>query len=92
MISQEYYSDLIQLNTLKAQLIQKQKKQNANEKSTTYIKESLSPLLTDYFALLEQNFDGSISAQKMLEVASNLPEFDDTQFFGENKITERYSE
>lgn len=92
MISQEYYSDLIQLNTLKAQLKQKQKKQKANEESTTYIKESLSPLLTDYFALLEQNFDGSISAQKMLEVASNLPEFDDTQLFGENKITERYSE
>lgn len=92
MISQEYYSDLIQLSTLKAQLKQKQKKQKANEKSTTYIKESLSPLLTDYFALLEQNFDGSISAQKMLEVASNLPEFDDTQLFGENKITERYSE
>lgn len=42
--------------------------------------------------MLEQNFDGSISAQKMLEVASNLPEFDDTQLFGENKITERYSE
>lgn len=92
MISQEYYSDLIQLNTLKAQLKQKQKKQKANEKSTTYIKESLSPLLTDYFALLEQNFDGNISAQKMLEVASNLPEFDDAQLFGENKITERYSE
>ena len=92
MSSQEYYSDLIQLNTLKAQLKQKQKKQKANEKSTTYIKERLSPLLTDYFALLEQNFDGSISAQKMLEVASNLPEFDDTQLFGESKITERYSE
>lgn len=92
MISQEYYSDLIQLNTLKAQLKQKQKKQKANEKSTAYIKESLSPLLIDYFALLEQNFDGNISAQKMLEVASNLPEFDDTQLFGESKITERYNE
>lgn len=92
MIGQEYYSDLIRLNTLKAQLKQKYKKQKANEKSTTYIKENLSPLLTDYFALLEQNFDGSISAQKMLEIASNLPEFDDTQLFGENKITERYSE
>lgn len=46
MISQEYYSDLIQLNTLKAQLKQKYKKQKANEKSTAYIKENLSPLLT----------------------------------------------
>lgn len=92
MISQEYYSDLIQLNTLKAQLKQKYKKQKTNEKTTTYIKENLSPLLTDYFALLEQNFDGSISAQKMLEIASNLPEFDNTQLFGENKIAERYGE
>lgn len=92
MISQEYYSDLIQLNTLKTQLKQKYKKQKANEKSTAYIKENLSPLLTDYFALLEQDFDNRISVQKMLQIASNLPDFDDTQLFGENKITERYSE
>lgn len=48
--------------------------------------------MTDYFALLEQNFNGNISAQKMLKIASDLPEFDDSQLFGENKITERYSE
>lgn len=92
MISQEYYSDLIQLNTLKAQLKQKYKKQKTNEKSTAYIKENLSPLLIDYFALLEQDFDGKISVQKMLKIASDLPAFDDTQLFGENKITERYNE
>lgn len=80
MISQAYYSDLIQLNTLKAQLKQEYKKQKANEKSTAYIKENLSPLLKDYFALLEQDFDGNISVQKMLKIASDLPEFDDTQF------------
>lgn len=91
MIRQEYYSDLIQLNTLKAQLKQKQKKQKANEKSTAYIKENLSPLLTDYFALLEQNFESNISVQKMLKTASELPEFDDTQLFGESKIAARYS-
>lgn len=92
MISQEYYSDLIQLNTLKAQLKQKYKKQKANEKSTAYIKEKLSPLLSDYFALLEQDFDSKMSAQKMLKMASNLPKFDDTQLFGESKIAARYSE
>lgn len=92
MISQEYYSDLIQLNTLKSQLKQKFKKQKANEKSTAYIKENLSPLLTDYFALLERDFDDKISVQRMLKIASNLPEFDDTQLFGEYKIAARYSE
>lgn len=92
MISQEYYSDLIQLNSLKAQLKQKYKRQKANEKSTEYIKENLSPLLEDYYALIEQKFDSELSVQQMLEIAANLPEFDDTQLFGENQITERYDE
>lgn len=92
MISQEYYSDLIQLDTLKTQLKQKNKKQKANAKSTAYIKENLSPLLSDYFALLEQDFDSKMSVQNMLKVASDLPEFDDTQLFGESKIATRYSE
>lgn len=48
--------------------------------------------MTDYFALLEQDFDGNMPVQKMLKIASDLPEFDDSQLFGENKITERYSE
>jgi len=92
MISQEYYSDLIQLNSLKAQLKQKYKKQKTNEKSTAYIKENLSLLMTDYFALLEQEFDSKISVQKMLKIASDLPDFDDSQLFGESKIVTRYSE
>ena len=92
MISQEYYSDLIQLNTYKTQLKQKYKKQKANEKSTGYIKENLLPLLKDYFALLEQDFDCDMSIQKMLKIASDLPEFDDTQLFGESQMVTRYSE
>lgn len=92
MISQEYYSDLIQLNTLKAQLKQKYKKQKSNEKSTAYIKENLLPLMTDYFALLEQDFDGTMSVQKMLKIATDLPDFDDAQLFGESKMAARYSE
>jgi len=92
MISQEYYSNMIQLNNLRAQLKQKYKKQKANEKSTAYIKENLSPLLSDYFALLEQDFDSKISVQKMLKLASNLPVFNDSQLFGESKIADRYSE
>ena len=91
MISQEYYSDLIQLNSLKTQLKQKYKRRKANERSTVYIRDSLAPLLTDYFALLEEDFDSNMSAQKMLRIASNLPEFDDTQLFGESKMAERYS-
>lgn len=92
MIGQEYYSDLIQLNTLKSILKQKYKRQKANEKSNAYIKEKLSPLLGDYFALLEQDFNCNISAQEMLKLATNLPEFDDSQLFGETQIAARYSQ
>lgn len=91
IISQEYYSDLIQLNTLKAKLRQKYKLQKQNIKSTQYIKEKISPLLADYFALLGEDLDENMSVQAMLEIASDLPEFDDTQLFGESKIVERYS-
>ena len=92
MIGQEYYSDLIQLNNLKTQLKQKYKKLKANEKSTAYIKENLAPLMTDYFALLEQDFDSKMSLQKMLKIASDLPEFDGSQLFGESRMATRYSE
>lgn len=92
MISQEYYSDLIRLNTLKSQLNKKLKKQKANEKSSVYIKENLSPLLSNYYALIEQDFDSNISVQKMLKLAINLPEFDDSKLLGESKIVELYNE
>lgn len=54
IISQAYYSDLIQLNTLKSQLKQKQNKQKANKKSITIIKENLTPLLTDFLLCLNK--------------------------------------
>lgn len=90
MIGQQYYSDLIRLNNLKAQLKKKQKTQKANEKSSTYIKENLEPLLKDYYALLDVPFNSNITIQKMLKLASNLPGFDETQLFNENGIAERY--
>ena len=92
MISQEYYSDLIQLNSLKTQLKQKTKKRKDIEKSKTYIKNNLCSLLSDYFALLDLNFDDNSSVQKMFEIALNLPKFDETHLFGESKIVERYNQ
>lgn len=88
MISQEYYSDLILLNSLKTQLKQKTKKRKDIEKSKTYIKNNLCSLLSDYFALLDLNFDDNSPVQKMFEIASNLPKFDEAHLFGESKIVE----
>ena len=91
MISQEYYSTLIELNSLRAQLKRKEKQQKANVKSTAYIKKNLQPLLQDYYALLGLQLDGNLTVQKMLRLADNLPEFDDSQFFGEAEIVARYN-
>lgn len=90
MIGQEYYSDLIELNALKSELRQKNKKQNANEKSAFYMKEKLSSLLADYYALLGLEFNDQITWKKMVKIASDLPQFDDTKLLGEKKIVDRY--
>jgi len=90
MIGQEYYSDLIELGNLKAQLKKKIQTQKSNEKSSTYVKENLQPLLQDYYALLDIPFNPDITVQKMLKLAAKLPEFNDSQLFNESGIAERY--
>lgn len=91
IIGQEYYSDLIQLDSLKNQLKQKRKIQEANEKSIDYIRLNLAPLLADYYALLDLEFDNKMSARRMLSLAADLPEYDDAKLIREEKIAERYS-
>ena len=92
MVNQEYYSSLIELNSLKANLIQQKKKQKINKKSQQYVKDNLMSLLLDYYALLEMDFDKNVSLNEMLKIASNLPEFDDTILFGNKEIVKRYNE
>ena len=91
MIGQEYYSTLIELNALEAQLRRKERQQKVNIKSTAYVKKSLSPLLCDYYALLGMKLEPTLTAQKMLRLSKELPEFDDAQFFGEAEIVSRYN-
>lgn len=91
MIGQEYYSSLIELNSLKNQLSQKLKKQKQNQKSSEYLKDILKPLLKDYFSLLNKPIDLNINLNKMKKLASNLPEFDEAQLFEEDGIIERYN-
>ena len=90
MIGQEYYSDLIELGNLKKQLNKKIKINSVHEKSSSYVKEHLQPLIQDYYALLEIPFQENMTIQGILRLASNLPEFDDSKLFSENSITERY--
>lgn len=92
MIGQEYYSTLIELNELEAQLRRKERQQKVNIKSTAYVKKNLYPLLCNYYALLGMKLEPTLTAQKMLKLSKELPEFDDSQFFGESEIVSRYKD
>lgn len=92
MIGQEYYSTLIELNELEARLRRKERQQKVNIKSTAYVKKSLYPLLCNYYALLGMKLEPTLTAQKMLKLSKELPEFDDSQFFGESEIVSRYKD
>lgn len=91
MIGQEYYSSLIELNNLKSQLNRKLKTQKSNQKSSDYLKNILRPLLEDYFSLLNIPIDLNININEMKKIASNLPEFEESQLFEEGGIIERYN-
>ncbi len=95
IISQEYYSDLIRLNELKNQLKLQLKKQREAEKRLLYVKENLQVLLKNYYALLEKPYDQIDSVSSLSELknmAVNLPEFDESRYYGDGQIIERYKE
>ena len=92
IISQEYYSVLIKLNELKAELKAQTKKQKSLEKRTKYIIENLNALLSDYFALLGNDFVTVDSIPRLRKIASSLPPFDESSAFDKDVIVERYDE
>ena len=92
IIGQEYYSDLIRLNALKVELKKAEQKQKANVKSAEYVEKTLVPLLKDYYALLDLDFDERTPVQRCIHAAKNLPEFDESQLFQESKIADRYKD
>lgn len=53
---------------------------------------ALSPLLEDYFALLNLSFDNSASLSKMIKISNALPTFDDSPLFNDQGIMNRYHE
>jgi len=47
--------------------------------------------LQDYYTLLDAPFNSDITAQRMLKVASDLPDFNDSDLFNEDGIVQRYN-
>lgn len=92
LVEQEYYSKLIRITELKAKLKKLKKNEETNKISSEKIKMALSPLLEDYFALLNLPFDNSMSLPRMIKTANDLPTFDDSPLFNDQGIMNRYHE
>lgn len=90
MVSQKYYSRLIELNSLKKKLKNERKIQGANRKSSDYVRKNLVPLLEDYYAFFDKEIDKNLKIGDMIRLARELPDFDDSQLFNENGIAQRY--
>ena len=72
LVEQEYYSKLLRLNELKARLNKLRKNEESNKVASEKIRSSLSPLLEEYFALLNLSFDNTSSLSKMLKIVFEL--------------------
>ncbi len=92
LVEQEYYSKLLRLNELKARLNKLRKNEESNKVASEKIRSSLSPLLEEYFALLNLSFDNTSSLSKMLKIVNSLPTFDDSPLFNDQGIMNHYHE
>lgn len=90
LVDQEYYSDLIRLDSLKARLRAKRLAQSRIAKQVDYVNDELLPLLQNHYALLEKPFPELQTSQQIFAAANCLPEFDDAQLFQEDGIIQRY--
>lgn len=91
LVDQRYYSKLIQMAELKGKLKKLKKDEITSKKTKDKAKALISPLMENYFALLNQPFDSSISLAKMIKLAQNLPKFDENTIFDNSGIRERYN-
>lgn len=89
IVNQEYYSDIITLNEYENRLKILRKKHKENEDSISYVKDKLINLLANYYSLLGLDCNEEIYPEKVIELASNLPSFEEI-IFNSKKLADRY--
>lgn len=90
LVDQQYYSDLIRMESLKSLLRTKKLTLNRMNKTNDYVRQHLLPLVKNYFALLGNELPELKTSQQIVALAKNLPEFDDTALFQDESIVQRY--
>ncbi len=92
LVDQQYYSDLIHIETLKAELRTKKLAQTRMQKRVNYVQQHLLPLVKNYYALLGMPFPTNRTSQQIVSLAKKLPAFDDSILYEDDGIVQRYHE
>lgn len=90
LVDQQYYSDLIRLESLKSSLRTKKLALNRMNKRVDYVRQHLLPLIENYYALLGIKLPEVKTTPQIVTLAKNLPEFDDNSLFQDDSIVQRY--
>lgn len=93
IVTQEYYSDIIELNDLYKELNRLKKIKTSNSKIKNFAESHIIPLIEDYYALLNIPFmSKQYSTQEIFKMGLNLPEVTEKTFISNEKIIERYKD
>jgi hypothetical protein len=91
MVGQEYYSTLI----LKNKYIKEKKRilanQVSNEKANKYIRDNLLVKFNDYYALIGQKIDETLTLESLIQLANKLPEVKDNVYESDEMVV-RYNQ
>lgn len=90
LVDQQYYSELIYLESLSLTLRRKQRTLTQRQKTYNYVQNHLLPLVTDYYALLHKTLPETKKYTQIISLAQNPPEFDDSSLFQDDSIVTRY--
>lgn len=90
LVDQQYYSELIYLESLSLTLRRKQRALTQRQKTYNYVQNHLLPLVKDYYALLHKTLPETKKYTQIISLAQNLPEFDDSSLFQDDSIVTRY--
>ena len=91
IVTQEYYSSLIELNNLCIELKKLKKLKTSNNKIKEFANRYILPLIKDYYALLNIPFTiKEPSTQEIFKLGLNLPNPNEESFISNEKIIERY--
>lgn len=90
LVDQQYYSDLIRLESLKSSLRTKKLALTRMNKRVDYVQQHLLPLIEDYYALLGLELPEAKTTTQIVSLAKKLPEFDDASLFQDDSIVQRY--